>query len=85
MNDYKSTVKFLGTLGGPTSNGRAINSKGWVVGDADTSQESPLGFFDGNYDYVYGAPHAFLYDTKMRDLGTLGGAVSVATSINTQG
>jgi probable HAF family extracellular repeat protein len=46
----------LGTLGGPVSAGRAINSRGVVVGESDTAA---------------GPRHAFIYDTQMRDLNLL--------------
>jgi probable HAF family extracellular repeat protein len=46
----------LGTLGGPVSAGRAINSHGVVVGEADTAG---------------GERHAIIYDTAMRDLNLL--------------
>ena len=47
----------LGTLGGQTSNARAINDQSWIVGNAQTRD---------------GQDHAFLYrDEKMQDLNDL--------------
>lgn len=77
----KYTVTDLGTLpGGSVSIARAINSAGWVVGEAD----------------VYGDFHAFVYsghatevssasEPGMVDLGTLGGQNSFATGISDAG
>ncbi len=91
------TTTDLGTLGEPTpiaflpgtspnanlpgdhSNSVAfgINDAGQIVGVSGTSER------DVNSGIVQ---HAFLYqDGKMTDLGTLGGANSVATSINNKG
>jgi probable HAF family extracellular repeat protein len=62
----------LGTLGGPTSTGRAINSRGAVVGWSATAE---------------GRTHAFLktIDSPIRDLRTLGGSMSMALGINEDG
>ena len=61
----------LGTLGGNLSQGFAINSAGYVVGDADVSEFET---------------HAILYDgTNLVDLGTLGGFFSSATALNDAG
>ena len=69
----------LGTLGGPTATATAINASGQVVGSSQvgaTNQGNP-----------YAAPnHAFLATNgSMKDLGTLGGANSVAYGVNAQG
>lgn len=64
-------VTDLGTLGGDGSRALGINSKGQVVGSADTAG---------------GHAHAFLWESgKMRDLGTLGGDTSEADAINDRG
>jgi probable HAF family extracellular repeat protein len=65
-------VVDLGTLGGATSNGEAINERGQVAGWSDTAG---------------GNRHAFLYsDGTMQDLGTLtGGSDSYATALNDRG
>jgi len=61
----------LGTLGGTNSWARAINSRGWIVGEADTA------------DWY---TQAFIWvDGQMTDLGTLGGSNSSASGINDQG
>ncbi len=58
----------LGTLGGPTSVGLAINDQGHVAGYSQIAT---------------GQTHAFLWrDGHMTDLGTLGGASSTAAAIN---
>ena len=63
----------LGTLGGPSSRGYAINESGHVAGSSTTAT---------------GATHAFLWapGQGMRDLGTLpGGESSIARGINDRG
>jgi probable HAF family extracellular repeat protein len=61
-------VVDLGTLGGPTSVGLAVNDEGHVVGDSQVAT---------------GEAHAFLWrGGHMTDLGTLGGASSTAAAVN---
>jgi probable HAF family extracellular repeat protein len=61
----------LGTLGGTSSAGIAINNHGEITGDANTTS---------------GAVHAFLYNHgHMTDLGTLGGTTTEAFAINDSG
>jgi probable HAF family extracellular repeat protein len=64
------SVTNLGTLGGSTSEARAINDSGQVVGYA----------FNANQKR-----RAFLYNGAMQDLGTFGGTESVAYDINNAG
>lgn len=66
------TVTDLGTLGGSSSDARAINLAGQVIGTATLPGDS--------------ARHAYLWDNGiMRDLGTLGGTSSNAGGINAWG
>lgn len=61
----------LGTLGGQSSDGFAINDADQVTGDSTTSS---------------GEAHAFLWsEGAMQDLGTLGGDSSVGWAINSSG
>jgi probable HAF family extracellular repeat protein len=62
-------LRFLGTLGGPTSFALGINRRGSVVGLAERPDP--------------GRFHAFLWKRGvLRDLGTLGGTLSHARSVN---
>jgi probable HAF family extracellular repeat protein len=65
-------MRMLGTLGGPSSHGMALNQEGMAAGFADTA--------DGQW-------HAFLYQpgAPLKDLGTLGGKISYASGINARG
>ena len=64
-------LRDLGTLGGNGALVAALNNRGQVVGQSQTTDR---------------ATHAFLWqDGQMRDLGTLGGASSAATALNNQG
>lgn len=67
------TVTDLGTLGGPSSVGDAINSAGQVTGYSNTPPQ-------------FNPAHAFLYSNgTMQDLGTLGGLYSAGLGINDAG
>lgn len=66
------SVTDLGTLGGNSSSGYAINDAGQVVGTSYLDDNSTI--------------HAFLYtEGNMVDLGTLGGDSSYAQSVNASG
>jgi probable HAF family extracellular repeat protein len=70
-------VTRLGTLGYPDSGSYSVNDAGRVVGVAGEVGVSE------SYYASWGNPKAFLYsDGVMRELGTLGGAVSAAWAIN---
>jgi len=73
-NGLNDLMLDLGTLGGPTSEARAINNLGQVVGRADTSTSSV-------------SYRAFVWDsvTGMRNLGTFGATTSEANAINDRG
>jgi probable HAF family extracellular repeat protein len=59
----------LGTLGGPSSRGMALNESGWVVGESLLADGSTT--------------HAFVWrNGAMLDLGTIGGTSSWANDIN---
>ena len=65
------TTSLLGTLGGNSSSGEAVNDAGQVTGWADTTS---------------GVYQAFLYSAgQMTDLGTLGGSYSNGMAINNLG
>jgi len=84
----------LGTLGGNASSAGGVNNIGQVVGSAANATTDPnaAAFYDF---FVSGSPlwwpvttetHAFLWQAgSMKDLGTLGGTDSYATSINQGG
>ena len=65
------TLTDFGTLGGPTSEGLAINASGQIVGQADVAPNQS---------------HAFVtISGPLQDLGTLGGPSSSAAAINDPG
>jgi len=69
--DTLYNVTDLGTLGGTSSSGEAINNSGQVTGWSYPSS---------------GPQHAFLYSNgHMTDLGTLGGSYTVGYGINGRG
>lgn len=72
IRDRYQRTQEIGTLGGASSYGIAINNAGVAAGFADTAS---------------GDWHAFLYrsDDGLKDLGTLGGKVSYASGINNHG
>jgi probable HAF family extracellular repeat protein len=66
------SITDLGTFGGNTSVGQAINASGQVTGYATTASNA--------------AQHAFVSNgTTLTDLGTFGGSVSVGQAINASG
>ena len=75
----RGKLRQLGTLGGPTSRGGCMNSRGQIVGMADTKVTNKQGGF---------VSHAFLWQNgHMTDLGTVdrGTTSSRATEINDHG
>jgi probable HAF family extracellular repeat protein len=66
------TVADIGTLGGIFGEATAVNNKGWVVGDANLPSNT--------------VRHAFLWRKGLiKDLKTLGGPRSFASSLNDSG
>src|SRR4051794_39087471 len=82
------SVVDLGTLGGNTSQGSAVNTRGQVVGFATNAvPENPdvASFFNGGLPSAQQV-RAFLWERgAMRDLGTLGGNNAVAVAISEGG
>lgn len=78
-----TSMQDLGTLGGVSSTGSAINKSGTVVGWSDTSQTVPAGSPTSGQPIV----HAFIYQNgTMKDLGTMSGFTdSAARAINSSG
>lgn len=72
IRTHDHDMQDLGTLGGPSSYGTALNNAGMAAGFADTA----------NRDW-----HAFLHTPgePLKDLGTLGGKVSYASGMNNLG
>ena len=70
----RGRMKDLGTLGGNLSEALAINERGWIVGRADFSPDSPL-------------HHAVLWrDGSIKDLGVVAPCQnSTATAVNSRG
>jgi probable HAF family extracellular repeat protein len=64
-------IKPVNPFGGPYSEGRAINNRGWIAGFGERPD---------------GREHAFLYNGQTSiDLGGLGGTTSAAWAINNKG
>ena len=73
----KGKMRDLGTLGGSESRAVDINTRGQIVGFANTKLKDRSG---------QPIRHAFVWQSgKMRDLGTLGGPGSEAVAINERG
>jgi probable HAF family extracellular repeat protein len=84
------TITNLGSLGGGSGNGLAVNNNGQVTGYSYTSQQIPVDCPPQKYGqpkHCYINPyHAFLYSNgAMTDLGTLGGTNSQGNSVNLSG
>lgn len=69
------TVQDLGTLGGATSSGLAVNAAGQVAGASDPENDEPSRAFVTGVDGT----------SLMQDLGTLGGSTSSGQAINAHG
>ncbi|TAN05604.1 MAG: hypothetical protein EPN38_10595 [Rhodanobacteraceae bacterium] len=75
------SAKFdLGTLGGPDSTALDINELGQVAGWSYTSYHANEFGVPDVRPFVWS-----VWDRKMRDLGTLGGACAMASAINNRG
>jgi len=75
-----SHMMDLGTLGGSGSRAFGINNRGQIVGESITSTGWSHAFL-----WTPGFDGGVLSNTRMLDLGTLGGAESRAFAINNQG
>ncbi len=73
----------LGTLGGPSSSATDVNKKGVVVGGSEVDDCEPAPW---DPDVLLCAVHAFRWARgSLEDLGTLGGANSVASQVINNG
>lgn len=80
VRTIKYTVMDLGTLGGTVSDAYGINENGQVTGFSYLANSIPHAFL-----WTLGGTNGPASNPQMRDLGTLGGSMSVGCALNDGG